>query len=211
MSLLRNLIRGQLTRSLSTASVTSSVIFPAERMPLLEEILEPPVLRISEMRAETVAEVKGFVPPVLPSQIEASLCTEFGHTILESNWDRYEDPTTSYEQAARLIHHTLAIYSNVGKAERQSGTEVQQIAKMNQEWVRKECELLVEEIKTVNYDRWELAELLAGEQFAKMTAAQKAAVRPAIAIISKNAWLHPRTKGEVVQDICRIVTSTIKN
>src|SRR5690349_5873065 len=46
-------------RSLSTAAPSQArVSFPIDRIPLLEELFEVPVLRTSEMRAESLAEVK---------------------------------------------------------------------------------------------------------------------------------------------------------
>lgn len=180
-------------------------------MPLLEELVEAPVLRTEELSAEQQAELKGFTPPLLLSQVEASLTHEFGQPILETDWSQYEDPTTSYEQAARLLHHTLAIYSNVARQEGESGNEwVKKLADSNNEWVRKECELLMEEIQSGDYSRWELVDELAGPAISSLTAKQQQVVRPAIAIISKNAWLHPRSKTQVVDELCRVVSNTVK-
>ncbi len=184
-----------------------SNIFPAERIPVLEELFEAPVLMSKEMRAEDLAEVKGFVPPVLKSQIEASLRKEFNRPILATDWNRYEDPLTSHEQAARLIHHTLAIYSNVGRTVPMSPEAVADLANMNEEWIREECKLLLNEIETGSYERWESVESFISVE---LTDAQMDAVKPAIAIIGKNAWIHPRTKREVIQGIINVVTSTIQ-
>lgn len=181
------------------------VTFPTDRIPLLEELFETPVLRTGEMNAEGLAQVKGYVPPVLSSQIEASLCHEFDRSILETDWTRWEDPLTSYEQAARLIHHTLAIYSNQREG-KMKPDEWAAVADANAEWIRSECDALLAEIQSGDYSRW--TQLLDN---VKLTPAQREAVQPAAEILGQNPWLHPRTKGEVLQEICRIVTSTIKS
>lgn len=190
-------------RLASTAS--TSVVFPVERVPVLEEIFEAPVLRTGDMRAETLAEVRGFVPPVLRSQIEASLTSEFGQPILETPWEKYRDPATSWEQAARLVHFTMAVYSNVVK-----DRKVLEMAAANTEWVEAECQRLYDEIRTGDYSRWESADSLLGEQWAaKLSPAQLLAVKPSLQIISRNASLHPKIKQEVMHEICKIVHSTV--
>lgn len=194
----------------SVAPSQARVSFPVERMPLLEELLEVPVLRTGEMRAESLAEVKGFVPPVLPDQIETCLSAEFDRSILETDWNRYEDVTNSHEQAARLLHYTLAIYSNVGKSAVQKPEEIKALASGNQEWIKTECQLMLKEIQDGDYSRWEAAEKLLGEMHGKLSEAQRKAVMPALAIIAKNAWLHPKTKAQVLAEICRVVSATVK-
>lgn len=179
-------------------------------MPLLEELFEVPVLRTGEMRAESLAEVKGFVPPVLPDQIETCLSTEFDRPILETDWRKFEDVTDSYEQAARLLHYTLAIYSNVGKSAIQRPEEIKALASNNQEWIKSECQLMFKEIQAGDYSRWEAAENLLGDIHGKLSESQRKAGMPALAIIAKNGWLHPKTKNQVVSEICRVVLATVK-
>jgi hypothetical protein len=212
MQLVRSLRIG--IRRLSTPSASlqagTRVTFPSERIPFLEEFIEPPVLRTDEMRAEEAAELKGYVPPLLMSQVEASLTSEFKQPILSTDWSRFEDPTSSHEQAARLLHYTLAIYGNVGRSGNQSSQDIAKQAELNDSWVREECEKLLAEIKTGDYSRWEKVEELAGEAYSQLTTKQQQAVRPAIALLGNNAWLHPRVKKQVIEEICRIVSATLK-
>lgn len=186
------------------ASAPSKIV--ADRIPVLEELFEVPVLRTKDMRAESISEVKGFVPPVLTSQIEASLLEEFKQPILETDWNQYENPLDSWEQAARLIHYTLAIYSNVGGENRDLAATCAQ----NQAWIRQECSKLYEEIKTGDYTRWESLDSMIGvETKSKLTSAQLDAVRPAVALLGRNPHLHPKVKQEVIREICSVIMATI--
>jgi len=196
------------TRALASSAIGSkikSVSFPVERIPFLEELFEAPVLRTKEMRAESIAELKGFIPPVLPSQIETSLTAEFSQPILQTDWTAFRDPLDSWEQAARLLHQTLAIYSNVmGKR------DWKEAAKMNEAWIKEECEKLEQEIREGDYSRWESIDSIIGaELLAKLSLAQLEAVRPAALLLGRNPHLHPKVKHEIMQEICDVVTSTI--
>lgn len=182
-----------------------SVSYPVERIPLLEELFEAPVLRTKEMRAESIAELKGFIPPVLPSQIETSLTAEFGHPILQTDWTAFKDPLDSWEQAARLLHRTLAIYSNV-----LTKRDWKEAAQINEAWIREECEKLTKEIREGDYSRWESIDSIVGaELLAKLSPAQLEAVRPAALLLGRNPHLHPKLKHEIMQEICDVVASTI--
>lgn len=163
------------------------------------------------MTAEQVSELKGYVPPVLKQQIETALTAEFGRPIMATDWSQYKDPTTSYEQAARLIHQTLAIYSNIGRTRKWSLREKPlERAALNDAWVKEECQKMLKEIQEGNADRWESLESLIGpEWIAKLSEKQLEAVRMAVAVIGKNPALHPKTKSEVVCEICKVVYNTI--
>ena len=181
-------------------------------MPVLEELFEATVLKTDEMSAEQISELKGYVPPVLKHQIEAALTAEFGRPIMATDWSQYKDPTTSYEQAARLIHQTLAIYSNIGRTRKWSLREKHmERAALNEAWIKEECEKMLKEIKEGNADRWECLESLIGPEWtAKLSAKQMEAVRMAVAVIGKNPALHPKTKAEVVAEICKVVHNTME-
>lgn len=196
------------TRRFASLSLKSRVSFPADRIPVLEELFEPPVLKTSEMEADALNATKGYVPPVLLSHIEASLTSEFDRPILETQWEKYEDPTKSEEQAARLIHHTMAVYSGVA---RMATPELAKLAKLNEAWIREECDALLEEIRTGDYARWANADALLGPEWSgKLTPTQLQSVKTALVILGKNANMHPKVKQQVADEICKVVSATIQ-
>lgn len=211
-------------------------------MPLLEELVETPVLRKNDLDHDTAAQLKNYGPPALMAQVEASLSAEFGRHLVRTDWSTYEDPLmqSEHEQAARLIGYTLATMGRavgttggpappISKAKREepSGTDDTNSVMSTKEgeeervetgstgvkaeaWVKRECDQLLRELETGDTSRWEAAEYLVGRRrWAKLTAAQRDALLPAINMVGRNAHLHPANKRRLLNTIIEIVIKTV--
>lgn len=192
-----------------------SVAFRTSRMPLLEELTEPLVLRqdLSNAGAGANASLKNYIPPTTTRQIEASLSHEFDRHIVKTDWSTYSDPVVDAEceQAARLLQYTLAaMHDATAKANTDATLPPEDVGWDADTWIRAECEVLLAEIESGSTERWEDAERLVGEQWPSMSAEQQKALRPAVLLVGKNPHFHPRVKTAILQEIRSVITATIK-
>ena len=177
-------------------------------MPILEELLEAPILKNKELNHDTASFLKNYVPPLLLNQIEASLSHEFGRHIRKTDWSEYADPfvEAEHEQAARLIGYTMATMKNACAS---IGTQhpIETVARKNDAWVKMECDRLLEELCTGNTDRWESPSKLTGKT--KLGETQQKALTPSIVLVANNPYLHPAVKRRILASIKDIIVKTI--
>lgn len=188
-------------------------IFPCTRMPLLEELFELPVLRQGELDHDTSVALKNYTPPTLLHQIEASLSNEFKRHITKTNWSDYKDPIEEfqYEQAARLLHYTLAsVRRACAKYPTAPSPPPKNISSNNIKWLRQECDLLLVEIRTGKTDRWEDARKLIGPKWRTFGEERQNALLPAILLVSNNPYMHPFTKRRILEEITNVIIKTVK-
>lgn len=187
-----------------------TAVLRARRVPLLEELLEPVVLKQSMMDHDTTTKMKNYAPPVLADQLEASLSHELGRHIVKTDWSCYQDPIVEaqHEQAARLLHYTLSTIRRAN-SKYPSKTPPSDIGKSSWMWLQKECDLILREVMEGETQRWEDARLLAGAKWERLSETQKGAIQPAILLVGKNPYMHPVVKRRVIQQIALMVTKTI--
>lgn len=157
---------------------------------MLEELCELPVMSTASLNAEQLSQVKGVTPPLTSHQVEASLSHEFNRHIVATDWSEYTDLRSSWQQAARLLHRTLASMPEMEDAS---------------EWLKEEATLLEREIQTGDYGRW--VNLLDNRE---LTEEQRQAAGPAARLLARNPHLHPTIKQQVMDKILSILTTTIK-
>jgi len=177
-------------------------------MPILEELLEAPVLKSKELNHDTASFLKNYVPPLLLNQIEASLSHELGRHIRRTDWKEFTDPfvDAEYEQAARLLEYTMAtMKSACASIGARHPTET--VAKSNDTLIKAECDRLLEELCTGNTDRWELPSKLIGK--APLEEEQQKAIAPSIMLVANNPYLHPVIKRRVLASIKDVIMKTI--
>lgn len=177
-------------------------------MPILEEFLEAPILKNKELTHDTMSLLKNYVPPLLLSQVEASLSHEFGRHVRKTDWKEYADPfvEAEHEQAARLIEYTMATMKNACAS---IGTRhlIETVARNNDTWVKAECDRLLEELCTGNTDRWESPSKLIGKN--QLGEEQQKALAPSIMLVANNPYLHPAVKRRILASIKDILVKTI--
>ena len=196
------------TRFIIRRSIGTRTVFP-ERIPLLEELLEPPVLKTHGMDQDAVVSLKDYVPPVLLSQMEASLSAEFRRHIVKTDWRRYEDPMeySEYEQAARMLELTISTIK--GTCSKFQGHPPANYGTDNEEWLRRECDRMLQEIRTGDTSRWDQVEVMVGKQWDFLSPLQREAVQPAAILLANNPHLHPSVKTRVLREIISVISKTI--
>jgi hypothetical protein len=183
------------------------------KYPVLEELMQMPILKTEGLRAEVLAELRDFKVPVSRNQVERSLAYEFGGRILATatDWSQFEDPLSGYEEAARCIKTTLAALSNRASKPDKMGKyslinpSIQDIFKQGEEnemWIREECEVMLRELQTGDYSRWMDYDKLVD---AELTEEQKAMMMPAVEELGANPTIHPKIKREILSHICAVV------
>lgn len=187
-----------------------------KRIPLAEELLEPVVILAKQMRADQQSDLKGFHPiPLLHRHLTGSLEAELGRPphgrrTVATDWTAYQeedDAADSWEQAARLIHLTLASVPR-GKApmrspetERKSRFPPTGYGKAENVWVREESERLWKEISQGDYkSRWMRTN--------SNSLNDADALNDAGALLSANPQLHPFIKDWIMEQIAIIVNAT---
>ncbi|PJF17785.1 hypothetical protein PSACC_02397 [Paramicrosporidium saccamoebae] len=190
-------------RSIGTA------VLRAKRMPLLEELFEPVVM--GSMDHDTATLMKNYVPPTLRHQLEASLSNEFERHIVRTDWDEYRDPVVEaqYEQAARLLHYTLATTRRAA-AKYPQYAPPSDIGVESERWLKVECDLLLKELRSGDTTRWENAKKLVGPKWNKLSEAQQSALEKPVMLLGKNPYLHPLIKRRVLDEITLVIKNTIK-
>lgn len=194
--------------SLWRRSIGTWTVFK-ERIPLLEELFEPPVLKTRGMDQDALATLNNYVPPVLFRHLEASLSAEFRRHIVKTDWSCYEDPVkhSEYEQAARMLQLTLTTIK--GTCSKHAGTPPEDYGVWNETWLRRECDRMLQEIRTGDTSRWDQVALMVGKRWDGLSPAQKEAVQPAATTLANNPHLHPSVKSRVLGEIVNVITKTI--
>lgn len=188
---------------------------PPAAAPILEELLAKPILRTEGLSAETMATIKSFRVPALPKQIARSLAWEFGRRIVvtRTDWGRFEDPLPSHAEAAESIKRTLVALGNRSKQPDKTGMysvarrtiqEYFEEGKENEQWIREECRIMLREIETGDYSRWNDFDKLVSRA-SELTEAQRNMVMPAVDRVASNPDMHPLIKREVLSHIVDVI------
>lgn len=187
-------------------------VFPVKRMPAPEELLEVPVLDTATVDHDTHANLKGFIPPVLYHQLEASLSTKFNEHIVKTDWTLYYDPlqAAEEEQAARLLQFTLMSLREMSPGPLVSSEQRIAFRTKLDLWLRNESQILSEEMRSGDTTRWREPEQLIGEKaWKEWSEARKGAIKSALNQVVSNPQLHPRVKQKILAGIVEIIEKTI--
>lgn len=184
-------------------------VFP-ERVPILEELFEVPVLKGNGMDQDTAAILKNYTPPALVRQMETALCAEFTRVIQKTDWSEYENPILMAEQerAASLLHLTLTTVK--GSATRcLDGTPKEDFGSKNSRWLQRECAMAEDEIRTGDSTRWEdPASLVGQEKWTVLSEQQKKLLSKPIATLASNPNFHPNVKHRILLEMVDVIQKT---
>lgn len=186
--------------------------FAGTRVPLLEELFEPPVLKRDEMSQDAVSILKGYTPPALAAQVEAALSAEFNRHIVKTDWQAYTDPikASQYEQAARLLELTLATIRRSAPKYQPPASPPPTLGDRNERWLRNQCSLLLHDIQTGDTRRWVRPEHWIGRaRWDALSERQRTLLAPTVALLGRNPHFHPNVKRRLLEEIIELVDKTV--
>lgn len=199
-------------RDLGSRRALGAYAFAGTRVPLLEELFEPPVLKRDEMSQDAVSILKGYTPPALAAQVEAALSAEFNRHIVKTDWRTYADPmeTSQHEQAARLLDLTLTTIRRSAPKYPPPASPPPTVGDRNERWLRNQCALLLHELQTGDTQRWVQPEHWIGRvRWDALGKRQRALLAPAVALLGRNPHFHPDVKRRLLEEIIDVIDKTV--
>lgn len=166
---------------------------------ILEELFSAPIFNSSKeesLDTETKKLLREYVPPVLESQVENSLVGEFKEPIVATKFEEYEPLYYSFVNANKIIRETVQHEYLVGKREKK-----EKIADID-EFIKNECDLMVNEIQSGDYKRYEEFK---PKKLQLKHDYSKNAVETAEHILRMNPYIHPIIKTSLIENISKYV------
>jgi hypothetical protein len=178
----------------------------------LEELLKKPVMQLSRLPVETLAELNHIPPPISIYQLRRSLDRDVGYPVVRTDPSLFLDNketelASEYAHAARLIRETLVMYRHRPEWK---GKGSKYLSVKAAKFIIEESELMSKEIQTSDSTRNELPYLMGDEYYEtlKGDGSKMEHVNRAFNEIKQVKNIHPVMKKEILQHICRIVAQT---
>lgn len=178
----------------------------------LEELLKKPVMQLSRLPVETLAELNHIPPPISPYQLRRSLDRDVGYPVTRTDPSHFFDNndmglSAEYAHAAKLIKETLMMYRHRPEWK---GKGAKYLSVKAAKFILEESELMSKEIQTGDTTRNELSYLMGNEYYEtlKEDATKMEHVNRAFNEIKQVENVHPVLKREILQHICRILAQT---